>query len=403
MTPAMPAGNKMTPAQLNAQARSLINALAVPREQIIKTLGIAAVGTQNISQSYPIVNITPRMVGLIRGFVVEIQATITNGSAVQIDLTDFGPANLLTQIQFQDLQNNTRIQTPGWHLMMINSVRGRRPFGTSLVRGTGFDSPMNFGSNFENQISAPATIAPGASAVITMWYYVPLAYSEKDLRGAIYANVVNATMQLNLTFNPLPVVANGQDSTLAMYVGDQAGSTALAVISAATINVYQDYLDQLPAGQNGVILPPLDLATIYELKNTILNSIVANQDFPVQYANFRDFLSTVAIFVNTGAGGIRQVGQDVNYWALQSANFTNIWKRNPDRVAMITRGALQVDPPPGTYYFGSRERPISTQQYGNMELVLNAATAGTGNYMLLGFEDFAMLNNVVNAGSLPAA
>ena len=402
MTPAMPAG-KMTPAQLNAQARSLINALAVPREQIIKTLGIAAVGTQNISQSYPIVNITPRMVGLIRGFVVEIQATITNGSAVQIDLTDFGPANLLTQIQFQDLQNNTRIQTPGWHLMMINSVRGRRPFGTSLVRGTGFDSPMNFGSNFENQISAPATIAPGASAVITMWYYVPLAYSEKDLRGAIYANVVNATMQLNLTFNPLPVVANGQDSTLAMYVGDQAGSTALAVISAATINVYQDYLDQLPAGQNGVILPPLDLATIYELKNTILNSIVANQDFPVQYANFRDFLSTVAIFVNTGAGGIRQVGQDVNYWALQSANFTTIWKRNPDRVAMITRGALQVDPPPGTYYFGSRERPISTQQYGNMELVLNAATAGTGNYMLLGFEDFAMLNNVVNAGSLPAA
>ena len=232
---------------------------------------------------------------------------------------------------------------------------------------------------------------------------MPLAYSEKDLRGAIYANVVNATMQLNLTFNPLPVVANGQDSTLAMYVGDQAGSTALAVISAATINVYQDYLDQLPAGQNGVILPPLDLATIYELKNTILNSIVANQDFPVQYANFRDFLSTVAIFVNTGAGGIRQVGQDVNYWALQSANFTNIWKRNPDRVAMITRGALQVDPPPGTYYFGSRERPISTQQYGNMELVLNAATAGTGNYMLLGFEDFAMLNNVVNAGSLPAA
>ena len=148
MTPAMPAGNKMTPAQLNAQARSLINALAVPREQIIKTLGIAAVGTQNISQSFPIVNITPRMVGLIRGFVVEIQATITNGSAVQIDLTDFGPANLLTQIQFQDLQNNTRIQTPGWHLMMINSVRGRRPFGTSLVRGTGFDSPMNFGSNF---------------------------------------------------------------------------------------------------------------------------------------------------------------------------------------------------------------------------------------------------------------
>lgn len=395
--------NQPSPAQINAQARSLINTLAVPREQIIYSKGFAAVGTANISNSQPTINIIPRMVGLIRGFTVQIQATITNGSAVQIDLTDFGPANLFNQIQFQDLQNNTRIQTPGWHIAFLNSVKGRRPFGTAMVRGSGFDDPINYGSNWINQISAPATIAAGASAVVTMWYYVPLAYSEKDLRGAVYANVVNATMQLNLTFNTQPVVANGADSTLAVYQGDVAGSVALAVISAATVTVYQDYLDQLPAGQQGVILPPLDLATIYDIKNTLLTAVVANQDFPVQYANFRDFLSTFAIYVNTAAGGLRGVGADINYWALQSANFTNIWKRNPDRVALLTRQQLTVDNPPGVYYFGSRERPISTQQYGNMELVLNASTAGTGAYLLMGFESFAMLNNVVGAGSLPAS
>lgn len=394
---------QMSPAQINAQARALINALAVPREQQISSVGYTASGTANLSGSQPVANIQPRMVGLIRGFIVKLAATITNGSAVQIDLTDLGPSNLLSQIQFQDLQNNTRIQTTGWHLAALNTAKQRRPYSTSLVRVTGFDYPINYGANMAGQISGPATIPAGGSAVVTMWWYVPLAYSEKDLRGAVYANVVNATMQLNLTFNTQPVVDFGADATLAVYQGDVAGSTALAVISAATVTVYQDYLDQLPTGQQGVILPPLDLATIYDIKNTLLTSIVANQDFPVQYANFRDFLSTFAIYVNTAAGGIRGNGLDINWFALQSANFTNLWKRNPDRIAQMVRNTLQVDPPPGMYYFSSRERPISTQQYGNMELVLNAATAGTGAYLLMGFESFAMLNNVVGAGSLAAS
>lgn len=400
----MPAqGQQMSPAQINAQARALINALAVPREQQIFNQAFAAVGTANISNSQPVVNVQPRMVGLIRGFIVKIEATITNGSAVQIDMMDFGPSNLFSQIQFQDLQNNTRIQTSGIFLAALNTAKQRRPYSSSLVRVTGFDYPINYGANMAGQIGGAATIPAGGNAKVTMWYYVPLSYSDKDLRGAVYANVVNATMQLNFTFNPLPVVDNGADATAAIYQGDIAGSTALAVISAATVTVYQDYLDQLPVGQNGVILPPLDLATIYDIKNTLLTAIVANQDFPIQYANFRDFLSTFVIYVNTAAGGVRGNGSDINYWSLQSANFTNIWKRNPDRIAQMVRNTLQVDPPPGMYYFSSRERPISTQQYGNMELVLNAATAGTGAYILAGYESFAMLNNVVGAGSLAAS
>lgn len=392
-----------SPAQLNAQARALINALAVPREQQIFNQAYAAVGSTNISNTQPVINIQPRMVGLIRGFVVKLSCTITNGSAVQIDLTDLGPSNLLNQIQFQDLQNNTRIQTPGWHLAALNTQKQRRPYSSSLIRETGFAYPINYGANMAGQISAPATIPAGGSAAVTMWWYVPLSYSDKDLRGAVYANVVNATMQLNLTFNTLPVVDSGQDATLAVYQGDVAGSTALSVISAATVTVYQDYLDQLPVGQQGVILPPLDLATIYDLKNTLVTAVVANQDFPVQYANFRDFLGTTVIYVNNPTGGVRGNGSDINYWALQSANFTNIWKRNPDRIAQMVRNTLQVDPPPGMYYFSSRERPISTQQYGNMELVLNAATAASGAYLLMGYESFAMLNNVVGAGSLAAS
>lgn len=391
------------PATLNAAARAYIKQLAVNMRQNIFQQVFTASGTQNLSTTQPVITVPPRNVGLIKGFWVKCQANIHNGSGVQINLSDFGPANLLSQIQFNDLNNNTRIQTTGWHLAIINSIKARRPFGAALVRNTGFDSPINYGSNWTQQISAPATIAAGADATVTMWFWVPLAYSNDDLRGAVYANVLNATMQLNLSPNPSPVVANGADSTSAVYVGAAAGSVALAVISSMTITVYQHYLDQIPMGKGGPILPILDLATIYELKNTLQTAVVANNDFPIQYSNYRDFLSTVAIYVNTAASGARGVGADINTWALQAANFTNIWKLEPGLIAMDLRNHLQADLPPGTYYFGSREKPISTNQYGNQQLVLNAATAGAGAYLLMGYEDFALVQTLSTAGSLPAS
>jgi hypothetical protein len=398
------ANDQQNIAQLNAVARAAIKARAVKFTQSIFSNTFTAPAGINISQTQPVVNVIPRNVGLIKGFWVKVKATITNGSGQQINLTDLGPSNVLSQIQFNDLQNNTRIQTTGWHVHLINTIKGRQPFGAALVRTTGFDSPINYGSNWTDEISAPASIAAAGTGTIVMWYFVPLSYSEDDLRGSVYANVVNATMQLNLTFNPIPVVANGTDATSAIYVGNAAGSMALAVISAATVTVYQVYMDQLPVANGGVLLPILDLATIYELKNTVVTAIVPNQEFPVQYANFRDFLSTIAIYVNTQATGARGVGPDVNYWALQSANFTNIWKKEPALVALEQeRSAIQADFPPGCYYFGSREKPISTVQYGNMQLILNPLTANAGAYMLMAYEDFALVQTLSMAGSLAAS
>lgn len=396
-------GQQMTPQQINAMARAAIKARAVKMTQNIFGQSYS-VNSGNLAVATPQVTVNPRNVGLVKGFWVKIVSTITNGSAVQLNLSDFGPANTLSQVQFNDLNNNTRMQTAGWHLHLINSIKSRRPFDTALVRTTGFDSPINYGSNFIGQISAPATIPAGGSGTVTMWYWVPLAYSDDDYRGAVYMNVVNATAQLLLSLNPAPVVANGTDSTLAMYYGAAAGSTALAVMSAATFTVYQVYMDQLPTGPQGVLLPIVDLATIYELKNTVFTSMVPNQDFPMQYANFRDFLSTTIIYNNTPTtNNGRGFGGDINYWALQSANFTNIWKVLPDLQALITRNHLQTDLPPGTYYFSSREKPISTQQYGNMELILNAITAASGAYALAGYEDFALVQTLSMAGSLAAS
>ena len=408
---------QMSPAQLNAVARAAIKQRAVNMRQQIYGQTFTASGTNNISASTPIVNVIPRNVGLIKGFWVKVVATITNnGTNAAATPSDLGGANLLSQIQFNDLNNNTRIQTTGWHVALINAAKNRRPYGASLVGATGIDvggskvfadgtttdgtTATGFQTNF---MTASITDDAGTGTVI-QWYYVPLSYSDDDFRGAVYANVVNATMQLNLTFNPNPGATSTADSTSAVYIAGASDVGSNVVISAATITVYQDYLDQLPVGQGGVLLPVLDLATIYELKNTVVTSIVPAQDFPIQYSNFRDFLSTSLIYVNTASSGARNYGSDINYLALQSANFTNIWKLEPALPALLWRNKnFQMDWVKGGYYFPSREKPISTVQYGNMELIINASTAGTGAYALLGYEDFALVQSLSMAGSLAAS
>lgn len=398
----MPQQQQMTAAQQNAIARAAIKARAVLMRQQIFSQTVTPANT-------PTVSINPRNVGLILGFWVKVVAIVNNGSAVQINPTDLANANVLGQVQFNDLQNNTRIQTTGWHLNMINTIKGRRVFGTSFVRTTGFDSPINYGNNFTAEISNTGNIAAAGNGTMTMWYWVPLAYTHDDLRGAVYGNVVNATMQLNLTFaggganGVVVVAANGADSTLAMYVGNAAGAVGAVTISSATITVYQEYYDQLPMGPNGVLLPITDLATIYELKQTTQTAIVAGQDFPYQYANFRNFLSTCVGYVNNGTTGARGNGSDLNYLALQSANFTNIWKVEPALQALLTRQRLGVDMPPGFYYFDTREKPINTTQYGNMQLIINPITATNNPYELVAVEDFALVQTLSMAGSLAAS
>lgn len=387
---------QLTPEQINGIARSAINAQSVRMEQQIFSTTIATPVT-----TQPQVTVNPRNVGLVKGFWVQVTFTVSNGSAVQLNLSDFGPANIFSQIQFNDLSNNTRIQTPGWHVHLINTLKRRHIFGAAMVAGA-TDAPVQFGSNFTGQISAPATIPAGGTGLCTMWYYVPLAYDEEDLRGAIYMNVIQATAQLLFTFNPSPIVAAAADSTSAIYFGDVTGSVALATISTSTITVWQVYQDQLPMGPNGVLLPIIDLATTYELKQTTLTGVVVNQDFAYQYANFRNFLSTVAIYNNSGTTG-RTGGTDINNWFLRSANNTNIWQRTPALQALQTRQHLQTDLPLGVYYFSSRKKPIVTTQYGNMQLINNPSVAGAAAYQMVAVEDFALTQTLSMAGSLASS
>jgi hypothetical protein len=234
-----------------------------------------------------------------------------------------------------------------------------------------------------------------------MLYYVPLSYSEMDLRGAMWANVVNATAQLQLTMatSAQAFVVIAGDPTNAVY--QAAGAAAGGTITSYTVTVHQVYYDQLPVDKNGnQILPIVDLSTLYMLQNTSLASMTVNNDFPVPYANFRSFLSTLIIYDNQSAGVYPAAGTDVNYWTLQTANFTNIFKYPGWFPTVYARQSIGTDYPLGSYYFPTREKPINTIQYGNQQIIVNPSLVNAGAALLVGWEMFAVTNTLIGAASL---
>lgn len=380
-------------AQANALARSLITSRAIKMRQQIYSNTFNPANQQ-------VVQIPIRNVGLLLGFWVEINITTADpGMGNTYDLTPFGVANIVQQFVLTDLNNNVRIQTSGWHMSFVNTAKKRRPF--AAVR-TNTAYPMSYGHNWTKIFDA-SQVNHAAPPTVYVLYYVPVAYSDFDLRGAMYMNVVNATayLQIQVATSAQAFVASGADPTLAVYQAS-GGSPTSGWGTACQIVVYQEYYDQLPVANNGaVILPYTDLSAIYELKNLTYTGLATNQEFPIPYSNFRDFLSTFVVWDN---GGTLDTGANTNYWALQSANFTNIFKQDPQLTAVMARNEIGDDFPSGAYYFPSRDKPISTVQYGNMNLILSpTGTINAGAQLLVAYEDFALVNTLVGAASLQVA
>jgi hypothetical protein len=390
----MAASAPPTTAQIKAQ--NLMNRQAIVQSALRRQQEIY---NQNVvPTAQTVVNIQPRYAGLILGFYVTVIATMTLGTANAIP-TQFGVSNICQQIRFDDLSNNTRIQTTGWHVNAVNSAKAKQPY---MICDTLTTPVVGYGNNFPNNIMQATNPLTAAGGTATVTYYVPLSYSDLDLRGAMWANVVNATANLQLTLSTSAqfFAAHTADPTNAVYQYDATGATG--VVTNYQVIVHQVYYDQLPVDKNGQqILPVIDLSTLYMLTNTTLSGMTTGNDFPIPYANFRSFLSTVVIYDNQTGGAYNAQGTDINYWMLQTANFTNIFKYEPWFAGIYERLAIQDDFPLGMYYFDSRSKPINTIQYGNQQLIINpTGTVNAGATLRVGWEMFAITNTLVGAASL---
>ena len=383
---------QQTAQQSNAMARQIVLANAVNEwQQIYQSTLTGTIPGQ-------VVNVPLRNVGLIKRLIVRVAAQFAQSAAETQTLTTFGSSNLLSQVILTDLSNQTRINTSGWHLQMVASAKRQWPYGasTGTNAAAATDCPFGFGTNFQKLQTAPATVTTSAAQNVFAYFEVPVSYSDTDLRGAIYGNVVNATMNLALTINPNLSCSSAADPTFSVY--QSSTTTNFGTWTNFQVTVYQNYLDQIPIGKQGPILPALDLSTAYLLNYTQAGGLVQNTDNPFPYANFRDFLSTTVIYDNAGT---LNTGSDINYFALQAANYTNLIKLDPYTTALFGRNRMTIDFPKGSYYFDHRDKPISTVQYGNMSLVMNASTVTSSQSVAyLGYEALALINQVTQAGSL---
>ena len=336
-----------------------------------------------------------RNVGLVKRLVLTIKATVTAGATTTSTLTKFGLANLISNVTFTDLGNNTRINTPGWHLTAISTAKRRRVFGAAYTS----DTPLGYGNNNNRVVFAPSTIAATTNSEIDMAFEIPFVKNDTDLRGAVFADVTQATMQVQVTLNPGMFVTSTADPTLAVY---QSGGVDLATLSNFTWQVNQNYLDGLPRDKSrGLILPEQDIGTAYLLNTSVSTLPVVSQDNSAAFINARVYESLAWYYDNNGTLNVN--GSDLNYIQLQSANFTAILRTDGKMQSLMERNIIMDDFPPGMHYLDFRHRPIDTDTYGNMLFILNpSSVGGSGAFFGYGWESFGVIGQVNQGGSIPS-
>lgn len=352
-----------------------------------------------------VLNIPVRQVGLTKRFIIEVAYTFQQSAAETQTLTKLGPANIFSNVTLNDLSNYTRINTTGWHLFMLACMKQAFFSGPAGQGKTDFQpAPSVYGTAYTNDspiqakagaavINAPSPVTTAASG--RMFFEVPVSYSDADLRGAIYTSVVSATMYLQMTVNANFSVGSAGDPTTAVYQSSTA--TDLGKINSMTITVYQNYLDQIPIGQNGPVLPAQDISKMYLLTNGSFSALTGGQDFPITFPNFRAWQSLAVIYDNAG---VTNYGTDVSLFQLQTANLANIRQLDPFTQLLFQRIALKNDFTAGAYYFDFRDKPINTNQFGNMQITVRP-NASTGT-LLVGYEGIGIANQVITAGSIPS-
>jgi P3 major capsid protein len=393
------APQQMSPQQQNAIVRNLLlrggpigniyYPPAVDMWQQLSPILPASVGPGSV------ITVQLRNVGLVKRLVFQINATITAGATSTQTLSALGLANLISNVMFIDLGNNTRINSTGWHLTLVSSMKRRWVFGAAISS----DTPNGYGQVNNRTMYAPPTIGANASTPVRLILEVPFVKNNHDLRGAIFADVTNAVMQVQLTLNPQMFVSTTADATLAVY---QSAGSDLASVSGVTVQCNQNYLDQLPRNPQTAapILPALDLGTAYLLNNTAGGLPVANQDNGYSFVNARSYESVAWVFDNNGVLNVN--GADLNYVQITSANFTQILRWDGQMLCLAERDILGADLPRGTHYLDFRHRPINTDQYGNMQVILNPnSVGGSAATFLFGWEAYGVIGVVNQAGSLP--
>lgn len=436
--PDSPAGLSQAAAQAFAANLSIRKAWLNSSAPLIQAVAFAApTYTQGAGTT---VNLLGSATGLIRKFYLVVTGTLTTGLGTITASTPFGMTNLLSNITFTDLNTRVRHNTTGTHMHMIQAARRGWIPGMSLMQGTISDNNTAFaalpGQNaggfggvswgLPGILTSPSTWpAPGFMAneapnIVTtvaknfQWTWeIPVAYTDTDLRGCIWANQVTANNLISCTINPnffLSTSAGAADVSASGYNSSTPMGSLLPTLTNLKFTLYQDMFVQGPQDKNNnILLPQVDMAYSYNLLMVPAQALQANSDNVFFAAPNRQILSHM-LFWDNYLYSTLPAGSDVTAIKIQIANSLVVRQMEPGILAYWTRNLLGVDMPVGsaggqgttkadftTYYIDTRRRPLNVQTSGNVGIYFNPGTVNAGAALNIGYEYLEIQSATFNA------
>lgn len=304
---------------------------------------------------------------------VLLMVTVPVNVTVAATQSPFGPYNLVRNVSYTDYAGILRVNTSGYQLHVLNSMKMRRS-GDDSSKMAGYLTSAETGIDTDI-LSLPTAVA---AANMTFSLYVPLAYDpSSDLRGAVLSQTIYGDHYVTLNLQNALVNA---DALIAPYT---AGTVALQAGLPVTVQAFQHYIMPQQGVQN---LPAIDLSTIYGVEGGTTDNanIAAGTSKFINWPNNRAILSATHIFDNGGSGVLN--GADINQIILLGNSNTNIREMTPQYLRRMQRQMLGYDLPSGVYYMSSRAQPITTQLYGNVQTRFDIAAVNANPYFTSQFE-----------------
>lgn len=301
------------------------------------------------------------MTGVMLHFTVPVNITAAATAS------PVAPWNIAQQVTYNDFAGTQRTRTNGFQLWAAQSMKQ----GDALSVAPQMDYPGAGDSGpalvyDTNIISQP--VATGEKE-IRFSIYVPMAYDpSSDLTGAVLTqtNVGEHYITVDLARGLV-----GADPWVYPYT---AGTVASA--GQVTVEAYQMYIQ--PQNMSAENLPVIDLSTVYGFEGAYQTTanIASGQPTYINYPNNRSILSTLLTFENGTA--FTPNGADLDQITIVANSNTNFKEMTPRLVREIMRNMINSDLPPGNYYLGSRQQPILTQLYANVQAKMDVKEAKAG-------------------------
>jgi hypothetical protein len=348
----------------DAQAQQAILSQGVPSSQrIFSSSGINPATTPNVQ-------IDIKKVGVITGFLVRVSGTVTAAAGAALTLTALGAYNILDRVKLTDFSNQTRINVKGRNLAVLNAKRHGRWLGmasNSYYNANGAQFPE---SSVWDLVDGQATIAGAGTGTVTAWYFVPCAYDDNDLRGALFGQVSGVSASIELDFNSNIA---GTDTVNGAYTS--AG--AAGALSNVSVDVWQYFINNLPMQNGQYVYANLAFQSLYEIKDqTLGQQLSAGSETLFDLSNARQYSSIGLVYNNNNT---LNVGTDVSKIRVVAQSVTTIKEWTPASLQLEARMQMHgCDSPAGHYFLSFRRRPISVAVYGNTQIGFtpSAVTAG---------------------------